>query len=962
MPRTSETTFNVEFKNVLTGKHPRWADRITAEQSSVLEDPAARPDIVVKDPGGLPVVLETEYTPARTVEADACSRLGQRLVETADVIEQTIAVRVPVALRDAPQGGLAAAIEASRLEYCVYTGTQADPERWPSSGWLEGGVDEIADVIEHVSLSESRLAMGMDILERGIAETAGRLLADTKAAPDVLPKIAAQMHQEPGEQTARMAMAIVANAMVFHSAIAGAHGIEALAEHRGGAGMLSKPRILKTWRHILENINYWPIFRIASDILAPIRNGTAQQILDRLEEVASDLANVGATSHRDLCGRMFQRLITDRKFLATFYTLPSSSALLAELAIDKMEIDWSDRDAVTALRIADFACGTGALLNAAYESAQRRYRRQGRDDEDIHPDMMSNALIGIDIMPAATHLTATVLSSSHPGIPFNTTSIITASYGQTPTGIRIGSLELLSPAQTVTNLFGHGPVTLRGATRAATSREVLKHGTFDIVIMNPPFTRPTNHESTTVPVPSFAGFSTTEDEQKHMSARLRSLKADESLGHGNAGLASEFVGLADFMVKKLSEKGGVIALVLPASSLQGESWSRVRERLSNIYTEIVVVTIATAGTTAQSFSADTGMAEVIIVARRRMSPGTPSDALYINLRHRPRTILEAAMLARAIGRIPSDRRSGIVRVGTADRAGCYIRSNALDTGCAGIQEPALAMAAINLVEGQLALPQLAASLSIPITRLQRLGVRGAMHRDISGSPPAPGAQPRGPFDIVELQGPPSYPVLWSHAAHRETSLIVDPDREGVVRPGQEAAAAHLWTATASRLHFSLDFRINSQSLAAGMTPDRTIGGRAWPNFICANSEWEVPLVLWANTTLGLLLFWWIGTRQQQGRANLTITRLPQLCVLDARQLSGEQIRRAGEVFADFQAREFLPANEAWRDETRIALDGAVLVDMLGLPDTILSPLGVLREQWCTEPSVHGGKSTAPDAI
>ena len=28
--------------------------------------------------------------------------------------------------------------------------------------------------------------------------------------------------------------------------------------------------------------------------------------------------------------------------------------------------------------------------------------------------------------------------------------------------------------------------------------------------------------------------------------------------------------------------------------------------------------------------------------------------------------------------------------------------------------------------------------------------------------------------------------------------------------------------------------------------------------------WETLVVLWANTTIGLISFWWIGTRQQKG--------------------------------------------------------------------------------------------------
>ena len=113
--------------------------------------------------------------------------------------------------------------------------------------------------------------------------------------------------------------------------------------------------------------------------------------MDRLANVATELDALGATSQHDLCGRMFQRLITDRKFLATFYTLPSSAALLAELAVSRLDVDWADAEAVTALRIADFACGTGALLNAAYAAAMARHRRAGGDDQAIHSRMMEHA-------------------------------------------------------------------------------------------------------------------------------------------------------------------------------------------------------------------------------------------------------------------------------------------------------------------------------------------------------------------------------------------------------------------------------------------------------------------------------------------------------------------------------------------------------------------------------------------
>ena len=233
--------------------------------------------------------------------------------------------------------------------------------------------------------------------------------------------------------------------------------------------------------------------------------------------------------------------------------------------------------------------------------------------------------------------------------------------------------------------------------------------------------------------------------------------------------------------------------------------------------------------------------------------------------------------------------------------------------------------------------------------------------DISGTETIGSGLPRGSFDIARpTRGEiPTWPALWAHKAERETRMTVLPDRAGRVRPGCEERAVEAWRKTASRLHFNRDFQINSQSLVACMTPEPSIGGRAWPNFLCIEPYWETPLVLWANTTMGLLSFWWIGTRQQQGRAMLTISRLPSLPSLDPRNLTEKQLDHANAIFDDFENRKFLPANEAWRDETRQALDRAILIDLLGMPEDIMEPLDLLRRQWCAEPSVHGGKGTAP---
>ena len=567
MSRTSEIAFNVQLLSVLRNKHPRWRDRTGAEQQDVFRGRSAlRPDIIIRPPGGVPVVLETEFEPAHTVSEDAKVRLGEELAQTGDRIEQTIAVRIPQELRKVPQDHLERHIEAAEFRYCTYSLQEVgDAVRWPATGWLAGSVNDLAGLIENVSFSERLLAEGTNILEQSIGEAAGKLRETVGA--HTLEKMAQSLHQEDGEQTSRMAMAIVANALVFHTAIVKAHDISTIDELRS-LGTVNKSRLLVCWQHILDHINYWPIFHIASDLLMPIPAGPANAVLDRLAQAASDLAGFGATTLHDLSGRMFQRLIADRKFLATFYTLPVSAALLAELAVSRFdaESDWSDPDTFTNLQVADLACGTGTLLSAAYRALITRYRQKGGDDQTLHSEMMERVLVGADIMPAAAHLTASMLSSVHPGTTFGSTRVHTLPYGQQSKEKRqamaLGALDLIE-YDNAPSLFGTGVRRAQG-TGADVETDwsqdmILPRGAADLVIMNPPFTRPGNHEGIegSVPVPSFAGLSTSKDEQQQMGDRLKGicakLKRNGSIaGHGNAGLASNFIDLAHVKTRCVS--------------------------------------------------------------------------------------------------------------------------------------------------------------------------------------------------------------------------------------------------------------------------------------------------------------------------------------------------------------------------------------------------------------------------
>ena len=580
--------------------------------------------------------------------------------------------------------------------------------------------------------------------------------------------------------------------------------------------------------------------------------------------------------------------------------------------------------------------------------------------------MIEHALVGTDIMPAATHLTASVLSSTHPTVTFGNTSIVTLPYGEQPQGsgrpVAIGALDLIEDQQSP-SLFGTGRKRLRGVGDSEDEQVRLLHDEFDLVIMNPPFTRSTGHEAEKIgiPAPAFAGFSTSNEEMRLMSRRLKKIRKPSMVGNGNAGLGSNFFDLAHV---KLKNPGGVLALVLPATFLRGASWSAARHLLHEHYEDITLVTITAKKTSDRTFSADTGMAEVLVIAMKKDRNVKTNDSVhFVNLRRRPQSILEAATVTRAVRRVAGQKTVKPITIGTKERVGRSIHGPLDNTGSAGVHEAAVGEFAKGLQEGELRLPRQARPIPIPVTQLANLGNRGLYHMDINGKERNKAGIPRGAFDIVKLQpgDVPTWPTLWAHDARREKRLVVMPDRAAEVRPDCEHPAIEAWQKTASRLHFNRDFRLNSQPLTACLTPDPSIGGRAWPNFLCADQRWETSILLWANTTLGLISFWWIGTRQQAGRAAVTITKLPALTVLDPRSLTTAQLDHADEIFEHFRNQDMLPANEAWRDNTRQALDQAILNDLLGLPEDVSKSLELLRRQWCAEPSVHGGKSTAPDS-
>ena len=835
MARQTEGNANVALADLLRGMMHGCEVRSESTRT-ISEGSGSRPDILITASDRAPVVIEAEYMPALEVEDDAVKRLGLEAANTGRKIEAVIALRYPEGLEF--EYSLAAAAAGARLSYCALTAAEdgAGFERFPASGWLEGSAADVADLARLVSAPQSAVNAAAAALERGIDSATAFLQGLETRAPAVNHDVAALLGMSDVPQTQRMACAIIANAMVFHDRVAGMHeDVKPLRLVCGPRVENPQAEIIEAWTHILA-INYWPIFAIARDIVEQLPAADAAQILRRLQDTAGDVAATGANAAHDLTGRIFQRLIVDRKYLATFYTLPASAALLARLAVEKLQgVDWSDAEAVGRLRVGDFACGTGALLGAVYEQFASRHERTGGDPSALHRAMMEDALYGCDVMPSAIHITGSTLSGMQPNVGYGNSRLYTMPYGRQADGsVAIGSLELLQASSILTLFNMSDPAQQTGSVGEETASRVLADipdEGFDLVIMNPPFTSNTAKEAGRIGkfAPAFAAFNSTDEDQRDMAKRLNRLKSGTCY-HGHAGMASAFVALAHHKLKP----GGIAGFVLPLTAVAASSWKRVRHLIAENYTDLTVISIAANGKDT-SFSSDTGIAECLIIARKLKGHEKPEhQARFISLTQRPLGFASASAIAKNVAqcesvRLLDDGPYGGTTLSIGDDSSgemlsCSYSKSGGVWGGVRILDYSLAQTAHALSQSRMWLPANSDSFELKMVTLKDIASLGLYDLDITGRPP------QGPFSRQASSATATYPALWNHNAENETRLVCVPDSQLRVRPGMESKSATVWM-TASRSHYSRDFRFNSQPLMAAFTERMSIGGRAWPNVI-----------------------------------------------------------------------------------------------------------------------------------
>ena len=669
----------------------------TEELRGALRGPKTKPDILITRADGPPITVETEYPPAGTLEGDCMKSIGRDLdpgrTGAVGKVSSVIAIKATKELQDSPTGDEAQRMleGGHEIEYAVYQGTVEEHTRFPKSGYIKGNVRDLVEFIRPASEPGETINKATEAFRQGVQDAATWILAAGKetnmgheiatklrqpwpAYPDEHPTKAEAIKQENADQnaraqTAKMTATILINALAYQQNLAGYSAevtIEGLKETRTikSLGQIRKPTglhpddVIAEWENILS-INYWPIFKIAQQLLVTIPPTTATKLLPIMSDTANAIQETARQN--DVAGSVFQKLITDRQTLATYYTRPESTTLAAYLAVPD-DLDWANPETLKNYCIADYACGTGGLVLAAYQRARELHRSYGGNPDPLHGYMMENSLTACDVMPAAVHLTSSMLSAVAPRERYTGTRNVLYPFGGTGERdkkgkplVEVGSLDLLDLNTTRTQaVLPLNEQMALGATQERRAIEVdMTPLSQSLVIMNPPFTTPTNHSADHAKPgnPSFAAFNTTQEEQKAMSKKVKKL-AKGTISDGNAGLGTQFTAIAHNMVKP----NGHIALILPLSAMLGgsdhpsaRSWLKLRNLLRERYKDIIVVTIAQNEDIECAFSADTKMGEVMIIARS-LGHGERPDQLanFVNLNQRPENKLTAQQTAKAI--------------------------------------------------------------------------------------------------------------------------------------------------------------------------------------------------------------------------------------------------------------------------------------------------------------------------
>jgi len=747
------------------------------------------------------------------------------------------------------------------------------------------------------------------------------------------------------EAVSRISSLVIVNAMIFQEILAyhddRVSSLERLKDEENVLSAFSSQ-----WRDILK-INYYPIFHLARQLLKQLT--THADVVSRLRllaDAAQRIVSLRAALRHDLMGRVYHKLLADKKYLATYYTRVPSAILLLKLALkdDNFPLRWHDFNDLMNFRIADLACGTGTLLMAAADILTDNYVRATAkagikpNFADIYRVLSEEIIFGYDVLPSAIHLTASTLALRAPEITFERMNLFNLPMGGKEA--YLGSLEFLKGKDLrIRDLFGARLEAKQVGGEKEISLLDVNIPPLDLCVMNPPFTR------SVIGNLLFGSFP--EKERSKMQSTLKNLVRNRKVQTNiTAGLAAVFVALADRYVKF----EGRLALVLPKALLSGVAWEPTRDLLRKKY--VLEYVVASHDPERWNFSESTSLSEILLIARKKKESNNNQGILTcINLWRNPKAAFDA--LAIYYGLLnnplppPIPQGQGALELSLGKEKTAEILTYNWEESkdwpnwlllCAFAQSD-LIRAAYYLLRGRLWLPGFGDQGQFPLAPLNTFGSLGPDGRDIHDG-----------FRLSKTET--AYAAFWG--TDNQAILTIAQESNAYLSPMHRAKKGRplrrveaLWPLS-GKILLGARLRLNTRRLWAVKLANPVLSNVWWPLSLKKeydNEKCEKAFSLWFNSTLALLIL--LSMRQETEGAWVQFKKpiLENLPVLDLSNMSEDQLDILVAAYDELADKPLLTFPEMATDPVRARIDAAVS-KALGLPD-----FSILRRLLAQEPVV-----------
>ena len=785
--------------------------------------------------------------------------------------------------------------------------------------WREGTVADLANSLRNTDLSRQRVADEIEHTVRAAAkllyvEDCAKAVANALTLPNTKDKDL--------RAAALVGSLILSNAALIHQrlrlvpTLSTIPPLETILADQANASSL----IRDAWGAILD-IDYHSVFLPALAVVKTLSDRQLWPAMGWICENAVAVADDLASLRFDHAGPLYHRLLASAQFDGSFYTNHVSALLLARLALPEDLVDWSDVDLLARLKVIDPACGTGTLLMAAMHTIRDRHEHSapdGAESDLLHLALVEDALYGLDINRHGVQLAACNLTLGNPRIDYRRMNLFTMQHGPQSDGkAKAGSLEFLAAARNERDLTSF---ILPLATTGGLDAERAEPGDastgslteqFDLVIMNPPFTRNDIRNRQY----SYRDRRRLQKREIEIAQFLTRRDPPAFRAIDQTSVRTFFSPLADALLKK---QGATLAKVAPTTALTSASGHAERKFLADRFQIETVIT--SHDPSRINFSDNTAIHESLLIARR------PEDervaTRFISLRKMPRDAHEAILLSDRINRGEPLGEWGTEHMWPWPR----VRE--------GDWTAALYYHA-ELAEAMRDLAALAGAALVAAGQVCSIEPGGQRVREAFDRKP-------------KRSAPWTSPILWDHPTGIQTSMRATADVMAAPKPDKERYARYTLLPKASRLLIASRLYTNTVRVAACYA-DSPLLGSSWVPVrpIAENGEFEKALCAWWNSTPGIL------TLLQARARKLTYPRyalgsLRALLVPDPRSVD---VGLLADVFTTHRSTPLQPWPRMNECATRVALDQAA-ARVLRLDGHTVARW---RELIANEPTVSGSR-------